>query len=85
MIRPEFSSIQAIKSSIETISLYDADGKLVANTGTFYKDVIPETTEDAITFSSLFKLERNAILVFQSLCIILIRHRLRDDVENALF
>ena len=56
VIRPEFSSIQAIKSSIETISLYDADGKLVANTGTFYKDVIPETTEDAITFSSLIQI-----------------------------
>lgn len=64
VIRPEFSSIQAIKSSIETISLYDGDGKLVANMGTFYKDMIPETTEDAITFSSLFKLERNAILYF---------------------
>lgn len=56
VIRPEFSSIQAIKSSIETISLYDADGKLVANTGTFYKDVIPETTEGAITFSSLIQI-----------------------------
>lgn len=56
VIRPEFSSIQAIKSSIETISLYDGDGKLVANMGTFYKDMIPETTEDAITFSSLIQI-----------------------------
>lgn len=56
VISPEFSSIQAIKSSIETISLYDGDGKLVANMGTFYKDMIPETTEDAITFSSLIQI-----------------------------
>ena len=57
VIKPEFSSIQAIKSSIKTISLYDENGKLVANTGPFYKDMLPETTTDEITFSSLIQIE----------------------------
>ncbi len=56
VIKPEFSGIQAIKSSIKTISLYDENGKLVANTGPFYKDMLPETTTDEITFSSLIQI-----------------------------
>ena len=57
VIKPEFSSIQAIKSSIKTISLYDENGKLVANTGPFYRDMLPETTADEIKFSSLIQIE----------------------------
>ncbi len=56
VIKPEFSSIQAIKSSIKTISLYDENGKLVANTGPFYKDVLPEATTDEIMFSGLIQI-----------------------------
>lgn len=37
VIRLEVSNIKAIKSSIEAIALYDENGKMVANLGTFTK------------------------------------------------
>ncbi len=52
VIRLEFSSIQAIKSSIETISLYDGDGKIVANMGTFYKDRFQRQQRTLLSFQA---------------------------------
>ena len=56
VIRLEVSNIKAIKSSIEAIALYDENGKMVANLGTFYKDKLSETVKDSIVFSSLIQI-----------------------------
>ena len=52
VIRLEVSNIKAIKSSIEAIALYDENGKMVANLGTFYKDKLLETVKARLNFIS---------------------------------